>query len=202
MFNAPLPQPDHAERACRAVQAMLGELPELNERWGKKVGTTLALGVGVNTGEALVGNTGSRQRLKYGPLGNTVNVASRVEGATKHLGVPVMITGSTRALIGDAFPTRRLCSARVVGIDTPVELHELQCGDPTEEWLATREAYERALAHFEKREWADAFGALAPVLRGRRQQFDHPALTLAGRVIKCLRSPDVEHDTVLDLLEK
>ena len=59
---------------------MLGELPGLNECWASRVQTTLALGIGVNTGDALVGNTGSLRRLKYGPLGNTVNLASRVRG--------------------------------------------------------------------------------------------------------------------------
>ncbi|MGB0066812.1 MAG: adenylate/guanylate cyclase domain-containing protein [Isosphaeraceae bacterium] len=131
MWNAPLAQADHAARACRAAQAMLGELPGLNECWGSKVQTTLALGIGVNTGDALVGNTGCLRRLQYGPLGNTVNLASRVEGATKQLGVPLLITGTTRALIGDSFPTRRLCRVRVVGIDAPTDLHELHGGHPT-----------------------------------------------------------------------
>ena len=66
---------------------MQEELPGLNERWAGRIGGPFGLGIGLNTGEALVGNTGSRSRFKYGPLGHTVNLASRVEGATKRLGV-------------------------------------------------------------------------------------------------------------------
>ena len=198
MWNAPLAQADHAARACRAAQAMLGELPGLNECWGSKVQTTLALGIGVNTGDALVGNTGSLRRLKYGPLGNTVNLASRVEGATKQLGVPVLITGTTRALIGDSFPTRRLCRVRVVGIDAPTDLHELHGGHPTPEWLAMRDAYETALSLCEQGEWAESCAALYPILRGRREGFDQPALALLARASECLRSPP---DTAYDVIE-
>ena len=67
--------------------------------------------IGINSATALVGNTGSHQKFKYGPLGHTVNLASRVEGATKHLGVSLLITGSTRKLLGNSFATRRLCRA-------------------------------------------------------------------------------------------
>ena len=85
--EVPAEQPDHAARACRAALAMRGGLPELNRRWEGRLGKAIGLGIGINSGAALVGNTGSRQKFKYGPLGHTVNLASRVEGATKHLGV-------------------------------------------------------------------------------------------------------------------
>jgi len=202
MWNAPLAQADHAARACRAAQAMLGELPGLNECWGSRVQTTLALGIGINTGDALVGNTGSLRRLKYGPLGNTVNLASRVEGATKQLGVPLLITGTTRALIGDSFPTRRLARVRVVGIDAATDLYELQGGHPTAEWLATRDAYETALSRCEQGEWAEACAALYPILRGRREGFDQPALALLARASECLRSPPAKDYDVIELSHK
>ena len=94
----------------------------------------IGLGIGINSGPALVGNTGSLQKFKYGPLGHTVNLASRVEGATKHLGVSLLITGSTREQLGDHFATRRLCRARVVGIAGEVELHELHAESASPEW--------------------------------------------------------------------
>ena len=116
MWNAPLEQPDHAALACRAALAMRDGLPELNRRWEGRLGKPIGLGIGINSGAALVGNTGSHQKFKYGPLGHTVNLASRVEGATKHLGVSLLLTGSTRNSLGSSFATRRLCRARVVGI--------------------------------------------------------------------------------------
>ena len=85
----------------------------------------MAFGIGINTGMARVGNMGSRHKFKYGPLGNTVNLASRVQGATKYLRSPILITGSTNRQIGEGFLVRRLCQVRVVNIVEPVELHEL-----------------------------------------------------------------------------
>ena len=144
MWNAPLEQPDHAARACRAALAMRDGLPELNRRWEGRLGRPIGLGIGINSGTALVGNTGSHKKFKYGPLGHTVNLASRVEGATKHLGVSLLITGSTRELLGGRFATRRLCRARVVGIAGEVELHELHAESASPEWQHRRESYERA----------------------------------------------------------
>src|SRR5262249_53518498 len=82
MWNAPVAQPDHAARACRAALAMQAELPALNAAWQPVVGSPLVLGVGVNSGMAQVGNTGSSRKFKYGPHGHTVNLASRVQDAT------------------------------------------------------------------------------------------------------------------------
>src|SRR5207249_10338494 len=139
MWNAPAAQEDHAARACRAALAMIEELPGLNSRWQSVVGQPLALGIGINTGAAQVGNTGSSRKFMYGPLGNTVNVASRVEGATKQLGIAVLVTDSTRALLGDAFALRRLGRVRVVGIAGAVELYELSGATATPEWVTCRD---------------------------------------------------------------
>ncbi|MDR3637620.1 MAG: adenylate/guanylate cyclase domain-containing protein [Isosphaeraceae bacterium] len=189
MWNAPLEQPDHAARACRAALAMLGEIPGLNARWAGRIGVPIALGIGINTGQALVGNIGSPQRLKYGPLGHTVNLASRVEGATKQLGVPVLITAETHSRILESFATRRLCHAQVVGIDAPVDLHEL-LGEPTaHDRQAGHVAYENALALFERGQLSEAWSALIPLLQITRDDPDKPALALAARVIEGLRSP-------------
>ena len=72
---------------------MLGKMPELNARWSELLGEPMDLGVGINSGKARVGNTGSKLKFKYGPLGNTVNLASRVQGATKSLRARLLITG-------------------------------------------------------------------------------------------------------------
>src|SRR5262249_37612049 len=69
MWNAPVRQEDHAVRACRAALAMLAELPELNRRWASVAESPLRLGIGINTGMAQVGNTGSSRKFKYGPHG-------------------------------------------------------------------------------------------------------------------------------------
>jgi adenylate cyclase len=202
MWNAPVPQPDHAAWACRAAMAMLGELAGLNARWAERVKTTLALGIGISTGPALVGNTGSTHRLKYGPLGNTVNLASRVEGVTKQLGVPVLITETTYQKLAGTFATRRLCQVRVVGIDTPVILYELHGETAPREWLAVRDAYQSALALFEKGQLSEACRAIFPLLDDRDGQHDKPCLILASRAIDGLKSPAHEFDPVIALESK
>ncbi len=202
MWNAPLEQPDHAMRACRAALAMRDGLPELNRRWEGRVGRAIGLGVGINSGAALVGNTGSHQKFKYGPLGHTVNLASRVEGATKHLGVSLLVTGPTRKLLGSSFATRRLCRARVVGIDGDVELHELHAETATPEWQHRSESYERALALYEAGEWSDAAQAVFPILTATGGGYDLPGLTLLGRAVECLKSHPASFDPVLELKSK
>ena len=96
-----------------------------NCEWQEMIGGPLSIGIGLNTGPTMTGNTGSKHKFKYGPLGHTVNLASRVEGATKQFHIPALITGSTRALLGDSFATRRLCKVRVGGIAGAVDLYEL-----------------------------------------------------------------------------
>jgi adenylate cyclase len=126
MWNAPVPQEDHAVRACRAALAMLDELPGLNAVWQATAGGPLRVGIGVSTGPAHVGNTGSRRQLKYGPHGHTVNLANRVQGATKALGVPLLITGATRERLPDTFGTRPLPPVPLPGVAEEVVLYELQ----------------------------------------------------------------------------
>ena len=72
----------------------------------------MGLGIGINTGLARVGNTGSRRKFKYGPLGDTVNVASRVQGASKYFKSSLLITRATRDRLGPGFQSRRLGTAR------------------------------------------------------------------------------------------
>jgi adenylate cyclase len=99
MFGAPCEQPDQAARAARAARAGLGMLQALavlNSRWHKTLGGAMDLGIGINSGPASVGNSGSRFKFKYGPLGNTVNLGSRTQGLTKYLKCRLLLTEATR----------------------------------------------------------------------------------------------------------
>jgi adenylate cyclase len=125
MWNAPVLQADHAHRACRAALDMLAELPALNAHWQKTVGSPLRIGIGINTGPALVGNTGSTRKFKYGPHGHTVNVTSRVQQATKTLKFPVLITTATCVLAAGAFETVPAGPVQVPGVTADLTLHEL-----------------------------------------------------------------------------
>jgi adenylate cyclase len=121
MWGAPVDQPDHATLSARAAVDMLAAVPRINERWAATLGETMDLGIGINSGVARVGNTGSRHKFKYGPLGNTVNLASRVQGATKYVRSRILVTDATRSRMGSGFASRRVCQVRVVNIAEPVE---------------------------------------------------------------------------------
>jgi adenylate cyclase len=181
MWGTPGEQPDHAPRACRAALEMLRCLPALNERWAVTLGDSFSLGIGINTGKALVGNAGTRHKFKYGPLGGTVNLASRVQGATRHLKCSLLITQATRAKIDDTFVSRRLARVKVHNIDGPVEVHELASDTPA--WREAVTDYEKALGLFE----ACDFSATLALLGGRqkRHEEDGPALVLLKRAVDC-----------------
>jgi adenylate cyclase len=191
MWGAPEAQPDHARLACRAALDMLARLPGLDGRWRERLGEPMRLGIGVHTGVARVGNMGSSHKFKYGPLGNDVNLASRVEGATKYLKCPLLITGVTRAALGEGFSARRVARVRVVNITTPVDLYEL--GEPNRPgWPEACRDYEEALALFEQKEFTRAKQILGG-LRARHPG-DGPALVLLGRAVRCLdEGPDALH---------
>jgi adenylate cyclase len=187
MWGAPTLQPDQAALACRAALAVLRDLPALSAQWEPRIGEPLGVGIGINTGPALVGNTGSRYKFKYGPLGHTVNVASRVEQQTKHLGIPALLTGATRARIGDAFALRRLYRVRMTDSDSSLDLYELHAGDATPEWLAWRDAYEAALGLFEQGQWQAACQRLAPLLQSQGDRQDIPSVNLLNRSTECIQ---------------
>lgn len=130
-WNAPIPQPEHAMLACQAAVEMLSCLPELNRRWEVEIKRQLQIGVGIHTGMASVGNSGSRTRMKYGPRGTTVNLASRLESLTKTMKVPVLISGSTAKQVEGAFTTTCLKKLALPGHQEEIEVYELQTNGPS-----------------------------------------------------------------------
>ncbi|QEG35734.1 adenylate/guanylate cyclase domain-containing protein [Bythopirellula goksoeyrii] len=148
MWGAPIAQSDHADLACRAAMKMIASLPEINNRWQKELSSQVHIGIGINSGLARVGNTGSKQKFKYGPLGDTVNIASRVQGATKYVGTDCLITGSTLANLSNSHTTRRLACVKVVNIEQPLELYEL-IPDVPENWQIHCDRYQEVLSALE-----------------------------------------------------
>jgi adenylate cyclase len=150
MWNAPTDQPQHADLAAQAALAMLAELPDLNAAWEAKLEARIRLGIGLHTGLAQVGNSGSRRRLKYGPRGHAVNLTSRIETATKVVGAACLLSAATNAALAIAVPRRRVCRAQLSGMADPVDLYELpaNASDPT--WPERCERYEAALALWEQ----------------------------------------------------
>lgn len=134
LFGAPLVAPDDPQRATETALAMVRALPALNAQFAAGGWPPLAIGVGIHTGIAVAGNVGSATRLNYTVLGDTVNLASRLEGLCKHYGVPVIVSADTmRRCSGIAF--RELDLVKVKGKQEAVAIFEA-VGDPDPDALA------------------------------------------------------------------
>ncbi|MEM7010444.1 MAG: adenylate/guanylate cyclase domain-containing protein, partial [Verrucomicrobiota bacterium] len=202
MWGAPEEIKDHAKRSCDAALDMLKRIDRINEHWEPQIGAETRVGIGINSGAALVGNIGSTRRFKYGPLGNVVNVASRVQSATSQLRVELMITGQTRRALGKKWSTgavRKLCSVRVKNIEGAVELHELSPPTGARD-QKLRDKYEAALKHFEKREFQKSSGILGDLLV--KQPDDGPSLLLMSRAVNAMLNSQDDSDTVWELPSK
>ena len=142
-WNAPLDQPDHAVLACRAGLRILEKVGALEESWIRDAGTPhLAIGVGINTGECSVGNFGSSRRFDYSAIGDTVNIAARLEGETTTYGYPILLGPETAARVS-ALATLRLDRARLRGRNEPLEIHALVGDEKMRDSAAFRELLAR-----------------------------------------------------------
>jgi adenylate cyclase len=125
VFGAPVSRPDHPTAAVKAAMAMNQRLVELNGKFSRQGWPTLRHGIGIHTGGAVAANIGSPNRLSYLLVGDTVNLASRVQGLTKETGEQIIISEATRACLQDDFPLKRLPPAKVKGKSEPVEIYAL-----------------------------------------------------------------------------
>jgi adenylate cyclase len=125
-WGAPLAQPNHAELAARAALEMIEGLEKLNEKWQSEGRPTLHIGVGINTGEMLFGNIGSEQRMDFTVVGDSVNLGSRLESATKELKASIVISEATYREIQHLAEVRPLGEIHVKGKEKGITVYELQ----------------------------------------------------------------------------
>ena len=124
VFGAPLDHPDHAERAAAAALAMQRAMVEVNAAHAARGLPVLEMGIGINTGEAVVGNIGSEQRAKYAVVGSAVNVAARVESST--VGGQVFLSAATWERIREIAEVAAPVAVAVKGVAEPLLLYELR----------------------------------------------------------------------------
>ncbi len=181
MFGAPLEQPDHAERACRAALRCQVVMAGLRARFEAEGRPSLHLRIGLNTGPALVGNMGSTQRLDYTMLGDTVNLAARLEGANNVYGTGILVGEETAAHIGGAGVLREVDAIRVKGRQRPVRVYTIVDAQhaATDAGKAQLETAAAGLAAWRSRDWEGVrrhFGALAaqgdPIARTFLERLD------------------------------
>ena len=124
-WNAPVLQKDHAVRICTAVLRCQRKLAERREEFYQRTGSWLHMRIGVHSGEVVVGNFGSTNRFDYTMIGDSANLAARLEGANKFFGSYTMISEDTWKQAQHAFTARELGTLKVVGRNTPVTVFEL-----------------------------------------------------------------------------
>jgi adenylate cyclase len=152
-WNAPLDIPDHTRHACTAALAMMARLNELNPQWQKRGLPNVSIGVGIHTGFASVGNMGSAQRFDYTVIGDAVNLASRLEGISKHYGVSIIVSAQVRKAVPDGI-FLPLDLVAVKGRNEPVEVFTLLgIGAPTERQRQLVETAQAAHAAYRARQW-------------------------------------------------
>lgn len=124
-WGAPIPQDDHAYLACKACLDMIDDLNKMNMQWESLGKPRLDIGIGLNSGDMVVGNMGSTSRMDYTLMGDNVNLGARLEGTNKVYGTRIIISEFTYELVKDLVIVRELDLIRVKGKHLPVKIYEL-----------------------------------------------------------------------------
>ncbi len=164
-FGAPIFQPDHAARSLRTALGMQQQLARLHEKWSSEGGKwpdlvkQMRMRIGINSGEIITGNMGSRTRMNYTMMGDAVNTAARLEGAAKQYGTYILCSTDTLRLAGpDEFAWRSIDRIRVVGKSEPVDTVEIMAlkGRLEPDRLQMCALYHRGLELYRQQKWDEA----------------------------------------------
>jgi adenylate cyclase len=157
IFGAPLPQPDHPLRACRAALAMIEALEPVQRRWARPELPPLEIGIGINTGSMLIGNMGSKERFSYTVIGDEANLGARLEAANKDFRTRILISEATWQRVKDEIATREIDIVTLRGMARPVRVFEVIGMLPLPGAEARRlEQFAHGLAAWRRQRWAEA----------------------------------------------
>jgi adenylate cyclase len=200
-WGAPLTQADHAQRAIGATLAMKQALNELRSKWQRTGEEPLSFRAGVNSGEVIAGNIGSQgKKMEYTVIGDTVNLAARLESSAKYYGVDFLVADNTYQLTRDQFSYRELDLIRVVGKQIPVTIYELL--DPLSELTEEEvEQFHEALKLYRAQQWPQArklFQSISEMLPD-----DRPCQIYIARCNQFIdQPPPADWDGIYDRLNK
>lgn len=172
-WNAPIDEEDHAYLACMAALNMMEKVDEMN-RLHEERSTDfeqyklheIKVGIGINSGECIVGNMGSDTRFDYTALGDAVNIASRLEGQSKPYGVPIVIGEATASQVKDRLAIYEIDLIRVVGKHEPIHIYALAGSGElaqSEEFKAFRALNLSMLSSYRLQDWQSALDALVMI---------------------------------------
>lgn len=204
-FGAPIPYLDHPMRACRAAVRMKKIENYLNDTFRSEQLSPhpLATRIGINTGEMVVGNMGTANRMDYTIMGHSVNLAARLEGVNKQYGTWILASELTYREAEDDFAARKLDRVRVVGVSEPVRLFEIidELTELPEETRQLLDEFHQGLDLFEGREFGEAGGHFSRL--NREFPDDGPSKTYFDRCTKFQKEPPPSNwDGVFNLTAK
>ena len=200
IFGAPLHDPEHAANAIAAAIACHRRLLEIQDQFALPDGRRLKARIGLNSGQALVGNIGSRRRFNYTVIGDAVNLAARLEGANKAYGTGILIGERSAQLCNGAIVCREVDLVRVVGRETPERIFEPVCRqesvtDAVRDRLAQ---FAEALVDFREQRFGEAENKFK-----KMQDEDPVARVYLDRVrVLAVNPPPSGSDGITDLIEK
>ena len=169
-YGAPAPVDDHEYYACLTAVLMQERLSEMRDKWRgegdrwPEIVHNMQNRIGINTGKMVTGNMGSTMRMNYTMMGDTVNLAARLESSAKQYGIYIQVANETYTPCKDKFIWRDLDFVRVMGKTEPAQVYELiaVAGKETEQDKSILKAYHEALELYRKQDWdkaQDAFKA-------------------------------------------
>ena len=166
-WGAPMDHPIHAETACESSLEMIDKLKALQKKWKEERIPSFEIGIGLNTGDAIVGNMGSSSRFDYTAMGDNVNLASRMEGLNKIYGTHIIITQNTYTIVKDKFEVRKLDAVKVKGKKKPILIYELLSRKNvlTKKQKNFVRLYESGLEFYFKKEWKQAIKTFKEALK-------------------------------------
>jgi adenylate cyclase len=189
-WGAPIPQDDHALRACLCALQMQTTLVSIRKRWKEQGRPEINVRIGINTGEMVVGNMGSPEKFDYTIIGDSVNLASRLEGANKQYKSGILVSEHTYDLVRDAIVGRELDLITVQGRSAPLRVFELfeekNAGGqiPFEEFL---DVYHAGVRLYRDRQWKSAIEKFSEALR--LKPGDYPSQLYIDRSTHYKKSP-------------
>jgi len=192
VYGAPLKTEHHTLDACRTAIAMIQKLETVRKEWSQHGVEDLNIGIGIHTGDMIVGNMGSEKIFDYTVIGDAVNLGSRLQGINKIYGTQIIVSETVYQQIHEQIACRELDDIRVRGLKRSVKIYELLTASSRKEDL---QAYGEGLALYRERKWKEAsqhFQKLA--------DHDAPSKTLLQRCKQFKEKPPAENwDGVIDV---
>lgn len=188
-FGAPQPMADHACQACASTIRMHQRLEILNREWKKKGLPEIRMRTGLCSGKAIVGNMGTRQRMDYTMMGDTVNIAARLEGANKIYGIYSLISGTTQSALPENIITREIDTIQVIGRKESIPIHQLigNKEDTSQKMFHILELYAAGLQKYRAAEFDKAVALFGAALKISPE--DGPSQTMLSRCEGFLQTP-------------